>query len=267
MLAAPLPVLAHADIHERIAALDAQIEAHPNAPELYLKRGELHRLHRDWEAALADYHRAAELDPGLPEVDYFVGRMWLEAARPDLAKSALNRYLTRRPDDAGALVIRSRALARLGEGLAAAEDLTKAIARLEALGPELYLERSRLLVAEGGKHVDEGLRGIDEGIARLGPLVTLIQFAVEVEADRAHHEEALARLDPLPPGVRKQPLWLARRGDLLLAAGRDAEARAAYAAALQAIEALPATRRTVRANAALESRLRSLIEANYLWSK
>ena len=54
----PGPVLAHAAILDRIAALDDRIARRPEDPALYLQRGELHRLHRDWKAALADYQRA-----------------------------------------------------------------------------------------------------------------------------------------------------------------------------------------------------------------
>jgi predicted negative regulator of RcsB-dependent stress response len=52
---------------------------------------------------------------------------------------------------------------------------------------------------------------------------------------------------------------LARRGDVLRAAGSDREATAAYSDALAAIEALSAKRRTVKATVALEARLRRLL--------
>src|SRR5688572_33256037 len=48
-----LPLAAHGDLHERIAALTKQIDDAPTNAELYLKRGELHRAHRDWKLALA----------------------------------------------------------------------------------------------------------------------------------------------------------------------------------------------------------------------
>jgi len=54
---------------------------------------------------------------------------------------------------------------------------------------------------------------------------------------------------------------MACRGDILAAAGHRKEARVAYTAALTAIERLPNRRRSARAVATLENRLRLLVEA------
>ena len=45
---------AHAGIDERVKDMDQRVAADPKNAELYVKRGELHRLHRDWPAALAE---------------------------------------------------------------------------------------------------------------------------------------------------------------------------------------------------------------------
>lgn len=253
--AAPGTLYAHAEIDARVAAVAKQIVADPRNAELYLKRAELHRLHQDWAAALADYQRAEQLARHL-EVVFYRGRMWLNAGRLDLAKSALDHFLRIKPHHANALRVRARVLSRLGDPLAAADDLDKAITRFDTPTPDLYLERARLLVSAGSAHSDRALRGLDQGIARFGPLVTLIQFAVDVETARGRHTAALTRIDALPDGVKHLPLWLARRGDSLAAAGHAKEAKVAYAAALTAIERLPTRRRRTSAVAALETRLR-----------
>ena len=253
-------VLAHADIAERITALDGEIQESPGSAALYFKRGELHRLHRDWLAALADYGRAEQLKPEEPAVHYYRGRMWLEAGQPKLARPELDLFLAARPEHANALLVRSRALALLGERMAGVDDLTRAIALLDRPTPEVYLERARLLVSEGPSYVDRALAGLDEAIAQLGPLVTLIQFAIEVERDHGRYLSALARLDGLPKSLAGQPMWLGFRGDLLLEAGRKQEAHAVYAAGLEIIETYPATRRNSRATLQLEARLRSSME-------
>jgi predicted negative regulator of RcsB-dependent stress response len=53
--------------------------------------------------------------------------------------------------------------------------------------------------------------------------------------------------------------WLARRGDILAGAGREPEARAAYAAALAAIEALPRSARRTAAMVSLEKHVRAAL--------
>ncbi len=258
-IGSPGTVLAHADILVRIAALTREIRESPPSAALYLKRGELHRLHRDWPAALTDYEQAVRLEPRNPAVSYYRGRMWLEAGQPERAKPELNRFLAVRPNHADALLIRSRALARLGKPHSAAADLTKAIALLHRPTPEVYLERAKLLATVGPDYVDQALAELDEGIARLGPLVTLIQYAVSMEVARGQYDAALARIDALPVGVQSGPAWLARRGDILMEADRLNEARAMYIVAKQAILELPPARRQSRAMAALEARLRGAV--------
>ncbi|MCZ6872577.1 MAG: hypothetical protein O7G88_03450 [bacterium] len=103
---------------------------------------------------------------------------------------------------------RSRILARLGEPLVAANDLTVAMAQLDHLTPELYLERARLLVTAGDGHAEAGLQSLDQGITRLGPVVTLIGYAIEIETGLGRYGDVLARFDLLPTLLASQPGWL-----------------------------------------------------------
>ncbi len=256
-LLSPATAFAHADIVERISAFDQQILQAPDSAALYFKRGELHRLHRDWPAALADYDQAARLDPENPAVHYYRGRMRLEAGDPAQARPLLDRFLAARPDHADALLIRSRALTRLGEGLAAADDLTHAIALFDSPTPEVYLERARALVIAGPAHTGRALNGLDAGIARLGPLVTLLQYATAIERSDGRHQQALERIDTLPDMIRLQPTWLAIRGDILRDIGDIEQAQATYRAGLETIKTYPPARRNSRATVVLETRLRA----------
>ncbi|MBI3880320.1 MAG: hypothetical protein HY301_09695, partial [Verrucomicrobia bacterium] len=65
---------AHGDVHERLAAATAELEKNPADAVLLVRRGELHREHRDWGAALADFGRAAKLDAKVA-TDFFKGRV------------------------------------------------------------------------------------------------------------------------------------------------------------------------------------------------
>jgi len=55
ILAYPRPLRAHADLDEQIAAVTHQIEKDVTNAQLCLKRGELHRVHRDWKSGAVDY--------------------------------------------------------------------------------------------------------------------------------------------------------------------------------------------------------------------
>jgi predicted negative regulator of RcsB-dependent stress response len=100
------------------------------------------------------------------------------------------------------------------------------------------------------------LRGLDEGINRLGPVVTLQLAAIDLEVGRKNYEAALTRLNQIAAQSERKEAWLVRRGDILKLAGRDDEARAAFNAALLAIESLPPAHRQSRSVTALELRAR-----------
>lgn len=256
------PALAHQDVAEQIAALDRLLEARPDEAALYLRRGELYRIHGDWASAERDYLRARGLDAGLAAVEFCLGRLKLESADPESALEHLDRYLELRPADAKALLVRGRALVALGRHLAAADDFTAALAHAgEGFSqPEVYLERARALMAAGPDNVERALQGLDEGIDKLGEPVTLQLYAVDLEVGARRYDAALRRLDRLAAGsVRKEP-WLLRKGAILEAAGRPDEAREVYTQAADAIAALPPARRNSRAAQRMELEVRANLE-------
>ncbi len=257
----PLP--AHDDLELQIARVTKEIAAEPKRGDLFLKRGELHRAHGDWAAAKADYERARASDPGLAETDLALGRMWLGAGDAAQARAAADRFLACRKDHLDGLVVRGRALIALGRRLEGAADLDRALARAPSPNPEVLLDRAQALRAEGPAHREEALRGLDQGILKLGPVVTLVNPAIELELELGRVEAALARLEGLAAKSERKDPWLARRGEILRAAGRTPEAREAFRAALSAIEALPASRRGARATRELEVKVRAELEATH----
>src|SRR2546425_322994 len=109
---APSAAQAHGDLHERIQALSQSIQANPTNAELFLRRGELQRLHGEPRLAIADFKRALDLDPALDLAALGLARSWLDAAEPAQAKPLLDLFLSRHPKNAEALLVRARVLAR-----------------------------------------------------------------------------------------------------------------------------------------------------------
>ena len=251
---------AHEGLHEQIAAVTAKIKRDPKNASLYLQRGELHRLHRDWSRAAADYDRAASLRPDLKVVDLARGKMFFESGRLRRAKFSLDRFLTQQPDHYEGLLTRARVLAKIGARDEAISDFTRALVQSSVNPePELYLERAHV-TAEDANRVDEALSGLDEGIKRLGPLVTLQLPAIELELRRHNYDAALVRLDTVTSQSERKEAWLVRRGEILKLAGRDEEARAAFNAALIAIESLPPEHRQNKAVTMLQLRARRALD-------
>jgi predicted Zn-dependent protease len=206
---------AHEGLHEQIAAITAKIKRDPKNAALYLQRGELHRFHRDWARAAADYDRAERLRPSMNIVKLARGKMLFESGKLQPAKLTLDRFLAQQPDHYDALLTRARVLAKLGDRTNAAKDFTAALALSAVPEPELYLERAKVLP------VDEALRGLDEGINKLGPVVTLQLAAIDLELRRKNYDSALARLDQIAAQAERKEAWLVKRNEILKLAGRD----------------------------------------------
>jgi predicted Zn-dependent protease len=251
----------HGDLHLQILEITKEIEKAPKDPELFMRRAELHRAHSDWDAAQADYDYAFQLNPKLPTIDLARGRMFLEANWPLSCKTALDRFLAKNPEHSDGLTVRARALVKLNRRLEGAHDYTKAIVRATEGRPELYLERAQALAAEGKQHVDEAIKGLDEGVEKMGPLVTLQLYAMDLETENGRYDAALKRLDGVMAKAPRKETWLERRGNILRQAGKPDEARAAYQAGLDAMKTLPPARRNVPAMLELEKRMRSNIES------
>jgi tetratricopeptide (TPR) repeat protein len=251
---------AHDDPGHQIAELTREIAAEPRNAGLYLRRGELHRVNRELPAALADYSRARRLDPGLAAVDLGAGRVFLEAKRPAEAKRVLERFVRARPKDSEGRLELARAFAGLRSVDAADEQYANATALASRPSPDVYFERARFLRAAG--RLPGAIHALDEGIGRLGPLASLEELAVDLELSRKNYDGALARLDrAFPPTNGRQETRLARRGEVLAAAGRSVEARESFRQAQRSIERLPPRLRQTRAIQKLEERVRKSLES------
>jgi tetratricopeptide (TPR) repeat protein len=254
------PVEGHEAIEQQIQDLNKRIAETPEDAVLFLRRGELHRVHEDWDAAAADYQTARRLDPGLLAVDLCQGRMLLEQGRPGPAKEALDRFLSRRPEDVEGLRLRGRILARLGRPADAAADYRRALelAPPGTMDPDAYLELAEVLSASSdSKGREAALEALDRGMKDLGPVVSLAFPAVDLEVDLGRFDDALKRLDAATPRSGRKESWLLKRAEILGRAGRKPEAEAAYREVLKQVEALPEARRASPAVQEIEKEARS----------
>jgi Flp pilus assembly protein TadD len=244
-----LPLFAHEGLHEQIEAVTHAIAKDPRNAALYLKRGELHRLHGQWKDAQRDYERARALDPDLYGVELAQGRMLFDSGRATVAVAVLQRYVQLAPQDAEGQLALARALMKAGQASAAIAPFERALSRRH--DPEVVLEYVAALIAD--KRRDDALRYLDN----LAPLVTYQLAAIDLELRAGRFEAALRRVEAAEAVAARKEEWMERRGDILAKLGRTDEARTAYQAALDALSSLPPARRRTRAMLALEQRLRS----------
>ncbi len=248
---------AHEGLHAKLAKATEAIADAPGAASLYLKRADLHRRHRDWPAAYADLRRAEDLDVALEGLDLAWARYFRDNGEPRRAAVHAERELRARPRSEGALVLRAELAVELGDHAGAAAALARAIAAAPQPTPELFVVRARALASLGD--VDAAVGALDDGLAALGPLPALQNEAIELELGRGGYDAALARIDARVAQAARKESLLARRGDVLLAAGRPDAAREAFLAAQAALAELKPRRRTTRAMQELDLRLRAAL--------
>jgi tetratricopeptide (TPR) repeat protein len=242
VLAAPPALRAHGELLIRIAAVTKQIEHATNdisgrqLAQLHLDRGELYRQDQNWAAAEADYARATQLNPELP-VAFYRAKLLTDAGRLEAARALFNQVIARSPTNGEAFLGRARVLAALGRRPEAIADYQRGLELLASPGPEVFLELAQTLKAAG--RTGEALDTLDAGLRNAGPVIALQTEALDLETGRKNYDGALTRLDAILVSARRKEAWLARRGEILALAGRPAEARQAWDAALVAIKALP----------------------------
>ena len=249
---------AHGDIHVQIHQINPKIKKAPSA-ELYVKRGDLYRLDEDYTAALADFQRAEKINPELDTIYLGRGRTLFEAGRYKEALPALDHLLEMKPDHPDGRILRARVHAALDDNTSAIRDYDHVVAIVPSPSPDCFLERSVALVKL--QRPQDAVRGLDEGISRLGNLQALQLAALEIEIGLKQSDAALVRIDQAMAPLQRKEQWLTRRGEILQSAGRSEEAKAAYTAALAAIQTLPPIPRNAKPTRELESRLQSLLVA------
>jgi predicted Zn-dependent protease len=237
LLAAPA-AHAHGDDQLLIEALTEELAKAPEA-DLFIRRGELFRHHQEWAKAGADFESAARLEPKLEVVDFFRARLLLEAGEPAKAQPFIERYLANVPTEAEGWFLRGDVLGALGKHDDGAMDYAEGIRRAPHPRPEHFLRRARFLAAAPGSDPARVLAALDEGIAKLGPVISLLESAISLELERKNYDAALVRIATAMDHSPRRETWLVRQADVLLKSGRTTEAVAAYRAALAAIEDLP----------------------------
>jgi tetratricopeptide (TPR) repeat protein len=250
--------LGHGDVHLRIAELSDEIADQPQRAALYVRRGSLYVLDESWEQALADYESAHRIDPSSPNLDFLKAKVRVELGENERAVVLLDSFLSSESEHADGYLVRARANIDLGRIDRGVEDYTVAIAQFERPAPRHYLERARALVDAG--RVDEALLGLDQAVADLGPLASLVELAVAEEEKRGHYEEALRWADLLNPTLRHSPRWRLIAGDLAARSGQASRAEHEYREGLAAIEALPLGRQGTEAMTALRTELTDRLE-------
>lgn len=243
LLCASPAAWADASFEERLAASDAAVLAVPGDPARWLERAALLREEGQPVPALEALDRAAALGAEPAVVQRARGAALLDAGRAEEAVTALRRGLASGGEDARSHATLAAALRSVGRPREAAAEYGRALllAPASPAAPDWLLGRARALVAAGDT---EGALGVlDAGRVTSGAIAVLDREALAIEIEAKRYDAALERLARMSQAARRTETFELRRGEILERAGRPEEAAHAYAAALRAVEALPAERR------------------------
>lgn len=246
MALAGLPARAHGPDHEVIVHLTAELARKPGDFELLLHRGERYRSHGDLASARLDFQAALSNNPACHPARLRLALVARDEDRLPEALQLLDQVLVTQPTNLLARVARADVLIRSGRPGDAIPEYDRILGESPQPRPDLFLSRSRTILAYDTNAWARALAGVEEGIRRLGPVPSLQLHALELEERGGQVDAALARIDAIMEGMDRRERWLSRRGDVLLAAGRTREARAEYRRALAALDRLPERlRRTI----------------------
>lgn len=219
-------LLAHGDLHQAIARVTDQIQKDPQDVFLYFERGMLYQEHEELEAALADYERVLTLEPGFHSCLLQMAQIHLLRNRPSLALSKIEEYLKREPANPFAYKTRAEIWRQLGEDQAAVADLRTMIAlkNENAIRPEDYFQLSEAVLRTDGHPYTDAITALEEGIERLGPVISLQSRLVDLEVLGGRYAAALARIDRIMTALPLTKTWLQKKADILELAGRPTDA-------------------------------------------
>lgn len=200
----------HADLQLQIDELTGQLELESDNVELLLKRGDLQRRHQNWDLARADFRRVRELQPENRTVDWFEGRLEVQAGQPLAGIRYLKRFLINNPGHTIALQNRAEGYLLLNRHLLAAEDLQSVIRLSDKPAPSLYGANALALVAAGGDFYPAATNVVQEGLLLFPGEIRLTGIATDLYLAQSDTDAARVLIDQLPASIRKLQQWQTR---------------------------------------------------------
>ncbi|BAJ01663.1 tetratricopeptide repeat protein [Shewanella violacea] len=246
-------------INDLLAAdLNSQLASQTHTAQLLLQRGELHSESQHWDLAWQDYQGAMENthDANLRmDIWYYMGRMRLQSGMPDEAYRLLSKVIKLDPSYESARLNLARTYIELSDYRAAMDEMDIFMSLLPRPTPDQYIERAnmaRQIESDGQSLVIEGL---NEGVNRLGPIVSLVDLLVDSYLAQGKHKEALRVIELLPRDINSLPRWQLKKGDIYQEQKQYLDAETAYKKGLNRINNMPEHRRLTSAVEALRNQL------------
>lgn len=222
----------HADLELQIEDVSRQILQAPANADLYLKRGDLYRRHREWVKSGKDFEKVRELEPAQSQIDWYGGRLEVDAGHWAEGDKLLSRFLESNQKHSSAYHTRAWARWNLQRPEAAAQDYASAILYSERPAPTLYRSLVIAQFASGGEFRAQAAVSVDAGLQRFPGEASLLGLGVDLALADANVDRAASYLGTLSPGLSKLPQWIFRKSVLSCLQGDVELAVAGFASLL-----------------------------------
>ncbi|RTR37897.1 tetratricopeptide repeat protein [Shewanella canadensis] len=250
--------MAHVEVDLRVQHYDDLLLSQTDDAHLYLQRGELHGENRHWELAWRDFQSALKNthDDNLRlDIWFYMGRMRLQAGMPDEAKILLSKVIALDPRYKSARLNLARTYLALEEYDLATDEMDSFMSLLNRPTPDQFIERAMMAKSIEIEGLSKAIEGLNDGIDRLGPIVTLIELLVDSYLEQDETQLALSAIERLPGSVKALPRWQLKKGDIYYLQMRFVDAQAAYQNGLNTINTMPTHRQLMPAVQALKNQL------------
>jgi tetratricopeptide (TPR) repeat protein len=258
-----VPALAHGPGAEVIKEITEQLAEQGDSVLLYVKRAHIYQDNQHWQEAMADFNKAAQLEPENAEFDLARAQLCYDATEFVRSLDFINLYLLRHENTATASLIAAQSYRALKQYQQAAEFYELALhghsVQDGTPSPEWYVEYADTLVKTGDKQ--QALQVLEQGIEQLGAISVFQVEAAELEVYLGLYDAALKRIDQLLSQSQRKDIWLSRRADILSSAGREKEAQQTYEQAYAALQNLPERLQNLQVSRELENTLLARIDS------
>ncbi len=211
------PAAAHGSLHEAIGRKSRQIEENPGDMLLVFERGMLYQEHGDIGLAMEDFRKVLRQEPA-----YYVCHLPLAQLCRDsgLLREALfhiNYFLEQEPDNPFGYETRASVWQREGHNEQAVADLRRMIALKNdnAIRPDDYFRLADALLAARPGQYGPAIAALEEGLQRLGDVVSLQSRLASLEMEAGQYAAALARIDRIMEPMARKDSWLAKRTEVI----------------------------------------------------
>lgn len=235
--------LAHGDLHEKIQRLSAQIEADSSNIDLYLQRGQTYFQHEDFEPAIADFKKVLDLDDEIAIAQLYLAQSFAKTGNQLEALEKVNLYLSLQPYNLEGIQTRATIHSIMEMYEEAASDYALVLDLSTTYRPEIFVNAANAELLAHPANIERAISYLESGIDKMGFLITLYTYVIELASKNNRIDYALIKLDEVISQIPRKETWYYQKAELLEIKGDHHKAIDSYNLVLKSIYALPVAHR------------------------